>query len=408
MSSALRTETIKALEQLPKGTDVVVGIPSYENESTVAFVVQQAYQGIERYFGGRGCILNSDGGSQDSTQKVFMETETGDIPKLSFEYEGLPGKGSALRSIMEAAHILESRCLVLLDSDLRSVRPHWVDLLARPILDGTASYITPFYQRHKYDGTITNHICYPLTCMLYNRKVRQPIGGDFGVSASMIERYIQKPEVVWETDVARFGIDIWMTTVALCEAELPIAQAALGAKIHDVKDPGKHLGPMFSQVVGTLFTMMEVYQSIWKANEDALEDVPIMGTIPEVELEPLVVDLDNLRSRSRTLFRQQKDFLLTHFDPAASQRWKSVEESGMIASADWLDLVFRFASLYRNHELRDGLIQSLVPIYYARVASFVEQTQDMDHDQAEAVVEEQARRARSMKKQLKEIWEMNC
>lgn len=403
MKSALGSDTRKQLESWTKGLDVVVGIPSYENESTISFVAQQAYEGIIQHFGGSGCILNSDGGSKDGTQRSFMDTQTKSVPKLSFIYQGLPGKGSALRSIMEAAHILKARCLVLLDSDLRSVRPHWVELLGKPILEGKASYVTPYYQRHKYDGTITNHICYPLTCMLYNQKVRQPIGGDFGVGADMVERYISKPAMIWESDIARFGIDIWMTTTALCEARQPIAQAALGAKIHDVKDPGKHLGPMFSQVVGTLFSTMKVYRHAWESDESELKHVPIFGEIPEVDVEPLVVDLENLKRKSQALFQEQKGFLQETFKGQES-RWERVEKEGMITSEDWLELVLHFSSRYRQHEMRERLILSLVPLYYARVASFVEETETMDQMQAEAVVDEQMKKARSMKPRLKEIW----
>ena len=39
--------------------------------------------------------------------------------------------------------------------------------------------------RHKYDGTITNTIVYPLTRALYGKRIRQPIGGDFGFSGRL-------------------------------------------------------------------------------------------------------------------------------------------------------------------------------------------------------------------------------
>jgi hypothetical protein len=46
-------------------------------------------------------------------------------------------------------------------------------------------YIAPYYLRHKYDGTITNGIIYPMTRTLYGKSVRQPIGGEFGFSGSL-------------------------------------------------------------------------------------------------------------------------------------------------------------------------------------------------------------------------------
>jgi hypothetical protein len=136
-----------------------------------------------------------------------------------------------------------------------------VELLLRPIYEGSFDYVTPLYARHKFDGTITNNIVYPLTRALYGKRVSQPIGGDFGFSGKLAEFYLNKE--VWETDVARFGIDIWMTTLAIAEG-YKICQSYLGAKIHDAKDPGSDLGPMFTQVVSSVFGLMENYQSLWK------------------------------------------------------------------------------------------------------------------------------------------------
>ncbi|HQN22535.1 MAG TPA: glycosyltransferase, partial [Thermotogota bacterium] len=55
---------------------IVVGIPSYNNEETISFVVKQAYRGIAEYFDEDGLILNCDGGSSDQTRNVFLETDT--------------------------------------------------------------------------------------------------------------------------------------------------------------------------------------------------------------------------------------------------------------------------------------------------------------------------------------------
>ena len=118
--------------------------------------------------------------------------------------------------------------------------------------------MAPYYYRHKYDGTITNSIIYPLTRALYGKRVRQPIGGDFGMSAALISRYLQKKDD-WETDVARFGIDIWMTTLAITEG-FRICQSFLGAKLHDAKDPGLDLSAMLAQVVGSVFMLMRKYE----------------------------------------------------------------------------------------------------------------------------------------------------
>ena len=141
----------------------------------------------------------------------------------------------------------------MVDSDLRSIVPEWIELLAGPILKGGYDFVAPLYARHKYDGTITNTVTYPVTRALYGHRIRQPIGGDFGVSGDLIRHYLE-PRTAGRPDVSRFGIDIWMTTTALTGG-FAVCQTRLGAKIHDPKDPGSDLGPMFRQVVGTLLTM---------------------------------------------------------------------------------------------------------------------------------------------------------
>jgi len=128
--------------------------------------------------------------------------------------------------------------------------------LADPILSHGHDFVAPVYTRYKYDATITNNIAYNLTRALYGKRVRQPIGGDFGLSNKMIDFYLRCGKDIWMTDIARFGIDIWMTTMAIVENK-SICQAYLGTKVHDVKDPLESLGPMFRQVVYPLFELME-------------------------------------------------------------------------------------------------------------------------------------------------------
>ena len=120
--------------------------------------------------------------------------------------------------------------------------------------------MAPLYARYKYDGTITNTVTYPLTRALYGHRIRQPIGGDFGVSGDLVRHYLTLDD--WTDDISKFGIDIWMTTSALTGG-FAVCQTRLGAKIHDPKDPGADLGPMFRQVVGTILRLAEPHADHW-------------------------------------------------------------------------------------------------------------------------------------------------
>ena len=171
----------------------MVGIPSFGNAETIGYVVRATTAGMVQYFPEMKPILvNSDGGSPDDTPRVAVSTESPDylekvilvspkhkLQRISVTYQGTSGKGTAVRALFEVARELKVKAMVMVDSDLRSIVPEWVELLAGPILKGGYDFVAPLYARYKYDGTITNNISYPLTRALYGARIRQPIGGDF-------------------------------------------------------------------------------------------------------------------------------------------------------------------------------------------------------------------------------------
>src|SRR4030066_410924 len=290
------------LEEI-KGADILIGIPSYNNVRTIGHVVRAVTAGLAKYFpGAKAVLVNSDGGAKDGTQEEVKRVQIEDLKtiltshpvhplsKIVTPYHGIPGKGSAFRTIFEAASSLRAKACAVLDSDLRSITPEWMELLLRPVYEEGFDYVAPLYGRHKFDGTITNSIVYPITRALYGKRIRQPIGGDFGFSGKLATFYLTKD--VWETDVARFGIDIWMTTLAIAE-RYKVCQSYLGAKIHDAKDPGSDLGPMFTQVASSVFGSMKEYENLWKGIGES-QAVPTFGFHYEVGLEPISVNLGRM------------------------------------------------------------------------------------------------------------------
>ena len=289
--------------------DIMVGIPSFKNAATIGYVVRAAHAGLVQYFPDlKPVLVNSDAGSTDGTQRVVIETEPPDyvesillvrptnrLDRITLTYpeiDGVGGKGAALRTIFEIAATLEVQALVVVDSDLRSIIPEWIELLAGPILKGGYDFVAPLYARYKYDGTITNTVTYPLTRALYGHRIRQPIGGDFGVSGDLVRHYLELDD--WTDDISKFGIDIWMTTSALTGG-FAVCQARLGAKVHDPKDPGSDLGPMFRQVVGTILRLAATHPDAW-LNVRGSHDVPAYGFERIIDPPPLEVNSIRLLS----------------------------------------------------------------------------------------------------------------
>ncbi|KUK80726.1 glycosyltransferase [Mesotoga sp. SC_4PWA21] len=388
--------------------DIVVGIPSFNNAGTIKYVVETSVRGLNQFFPSlRSCILNSDGGSTDNTEGAFFSAYSDGVDLLSFKYRGISGKGSAMRSIMEKARSLNAKVVVFLDSDLRSVEPFWIERLVNPVLEKNAAYVTPYYVRHKYDGTITNSICYPLTTALYGRKLRQPIGGDFGVGREIIDYCTSVPDNTWNSDVSRFGIDIWMTTSAANEVKGEIYQAALGTKIHDVKDPGKQLGSMFREVVGTLFSLMQKYESRWKHVKGYTES-PIYGDAVVGEPEPLEVDLGNMILKFYEGIENQKSFVKEILGPEIFEGLFLLRKTDAMIEDDlWVRIVYSIASSYRDEALRERLIELLVPLYFGRVAYFVSKTESLVQEDAEKETEKLLEKFVETKGELISIWEKN-
>jgi len=420
--SALTEECKDEIERIGK-TEILVGIPSYNNERTIDHVVRAVQYGLAKYFPKfKAVIMNSDGGSTDRTREIVKKTSVyTDLdtiliehpihPAASFStpYHGIPGKGSAYKAIFETACKLKARVCVLIDSDLRSITPEWVELLAGPILLKGYDYVSPLYSRHKYDGTITNSIVYPLTRALYGRRIRQPIGGDFGVSKKMVKSYLAKD--VWGTDVARYGIDIWMTTVAINEGA-KICQSFLGAKIHDVKEPGQALGPMFKQVVNTLFYLMCDYEEHWKKISRA-KPTAIYGFRSETPPEPVSVNLNSIIEKFKGGIEDNKEYWST-FLPL--QRVKELEEISSVSLDKfnfspelWVKIIYDFAVTYSqmssSEKELDKLVNSLIPIYFGRIASFVIEADNIPTYEAEDKIEHLCDKFEELKPYLIKRWD---
>ncbi len=406
--TALRDDARRRLDEIGQA-DILVGIPSFNNAGTIGHVVQVAAQGMVKYFPDmKPVLVNSDGGSPDGTCDVTLNTPVPEaVEVIATVYQGVSGKGSAFRAIFEIARGLGVKVCVVVDSDLRSITPEWIELLAGPVVKEGCGYVTPFYNRHKYDGTITNNICYPMTRMLYGLDIRQPIGGDFGFSGQLLDHYLSQD--VWQTDVARFGIDIWMTTTAI-NAGFTVCQAHLGAKIHDAKDPAAALGPMFRQVVGTVFSLMSRYEKKWKEVKGS-QPTAMYGEPIAVEPEPVPVTLSAMIDKLRTGMEEHEVLwqrILTAENLAAVKEIAALSDEDYRFPADrWARIVFDFAVAYNKSGLEPAeVIGAMTPLYYGRTAGLVKQSQEMSTAQFEQqVIQTQAQTFEKLKPYLVERWE---
>jgi glycosyltransferase involved in cell wall biosynthesis len=404
--SALSLDAKVDLHNIEKA-DLLVGIPSFNNVLTASFVLSQVTKGLDKYFPHlRSVIFVSDGNSKDDTlnsvKRVNLPSEVKLIPAI---YMGISGKGRAVRAIFEAAKYLNVKSVALVDSDLRSITPEWMKLLITPTLNGTG-FVAPYYNRRKYDGTITNFLCYPVTTSLFGKDIRQPIGGDFGFSIALVNDLLDSD--MWKnSDVCRFGIDIFETQTALARG-FEVKQAALGIKSHDDKDPSSQLAGMFRQVMNTMFNCIEEYEPVW-SQVKGVSKTDMVGENEYVSTpEPVKVSLPDTLQAFKSNFDQNLLIYQSCLAPKIINMFEQIKqlENAQVdfTSETWAKTVYSFIAEFHHKPSygQDKLIDALRVLWIGRVAVFMKDTWHETREEAETKILEEAKVFKELKPYLME------
>jgi len=379
-------------------TDIVVGVSTRNCADTIGGVLEEVDKGLAQFFPDRhGLIVVSDGFSTDGTRDVASKTETR-CEKTVVTEEGKLGKGSAVRTIFKVAQKRNAKAVALVDGDLTSIRPDWIDRLVSPILRGK-DLVVPYYLRYRYDGVITNQIAYPLTNVLFGLGVRQPIGGEYGLSSRLIERLLQHPLFP-----AEFGIDIFITLVSGAEG-MNLVEAVLGVKEHEstkqYADPEELLVPMFYQVVGTLFQLIDHYHSFIERVE-GIKHVERLGEIPLVQPHRLAVDREGIYQQFHAKydeFVRGKAMFLNELRLDLEAVY-SLDLSEFSFPLDlWVRAVYlAIGAFSADHDLK--VLDALRVLWQGRFLSLVSETEEMSDDEAEAYIQGQLKAFQALRSML--------
>ncbi|HIC91759.1 MAG TPA: glycosyl transferase [Syntrophaceae bacterium] len=398
-------------EENPDGinrAEIVVGIPSFNEASSIGYPTKQAGEGLVKFFGNKlSVIINCDNCSTDNTKDAFLETPT-PVPKIYISTPpGVHGKGINFRNLFYKACELKAEAIIVVDADLKSITPQWIQRLGEPLLRDF-DYVIPLYVRHKYDGTITNNIAYPLTRALYGRRVRQPIGGEFGFSGKLSETFLK--DGFWDESVSHFGIDIWMTTIAINKAA-SICQSFMDRpKIHRTKDPGLQLGPMFREVTGTIFSLMITFADIWKEVRWSKPTAIFGFGLGEVERPPSVtIDEENLFKKFMKGFNSCKETWPTIIDENNYGKLLEIRDIDYnhfdFPTHLWARILFDFAIAFKNRPSdRTLILDALIPLYLAKTLCFVKKSRRMSIRQVEEFIENECMVFEETKPYLLQRW----
>jgi len=396
--------------------DILVGVRSLNNRDTIQRIISAVRVGLVKYFPReRAALVNLDGGSTDGTPDLVKSAAAPDfrtllaadplrtMHTLTTTYSSIRGKGDALHAILAAADLLRAKACALVDPATESITPEWMDALIRPIYREGFDFLAPVYRRYKFDGLLINHILSPMIAAAYGCEIEEPLGDQSAFSHRLAAHYLNQD--AWQQDLMRFAPEIWMTATALA-GDFRLCQAFLGPKLHSAKASGTALASTIQQVVGSLFSCLEMHESYWASHQGS-RTAPLFGFVYDVDLPPLRVN----RKRTLSKFQKGVEELTSILEPVLSQpTFRHIREVARLPEVGfpdelWVKIIYEFAGAFHRSVInRDHLLQALTPLYLGRIDSFLTENHKSGAAQVREKTKQLCAQYVSLKTYLIERW----
>jgi glycosyltransferase involved in cell wall biosynthesis len=394
-------DTIETVRDSLGEVDKLVVIPSKNAAETIAYVVMNSLRGLERITSS-GAVIVIDGLSSDSTVEIVNVLKKRHRNLFIIPNITSPGKGGAMKTGVEIADLLNANTLVFVDSDLRSITPEWIILLAEGA--EKQGYSTPYYIRDRFDATITNFVARPLTTTAYLIDISQPIGGDFGLSGKLI-KYLAR-RAPWNNCYWNllFGTDIFITHTALHLGIVPV-EAYLGSKIHEAKDPGKSLKGMFIEVTGSLFTALIEYAETWTRKKGGVVKPEIIKEPKTPIIPPPRITVD--KEYSLKMFRRVSEEPYKSIIEKLGESKKIVMEALYadrgLNEAEWAWILIETYRLFikeQRYLYRNMILDTLYHLWQGRLYSYYREVEDLGEDEVRAILDKQVHAVENLREEL--------
>ena len=218
----------------PKYKKVSVVIPAYNEENTVARVVDVIKQ--------VSCvdeIIVVDDGSSDNTAQ-----EASEAGAIVISHEVNKGKGEALYTGYKN---VECDIIAFIDADIHNLTSKKVSAMIKPILDGKTDITKTKFARES--GRVTELTAKPLLNFFFPEiSFEQPLSGQFAARKEILKR------INFEKD---YGVDVGIVIDADVLG-ISIMEVDIGAIEHDMS-PLADLNMMANEVVRTIMNRANKY-----------------------------------------------------------------------------------------------------------------------------------------------------
>jgi glucosylglycerate synthase len=364
--------------------DILVGLPTLNNATTVVDVVRAVHLCFARDFPRlRTVMINSDGGSTDGTPErirtasftqadmVLTSHSLRTLHRVVAPYHGLPGKHTALRTVFAAVELTQAKVLVVVDPNGPATSPERVTELIIPIVRSEVEFLAPRNRRHPRDGLLVTQLVRPLVRALYGVGLDEPLGAEFSCSGRFASHCLERD--IWGHEAARFAIDLWLRTEAVANG-FAVGQVwrpsttAAGARTK--------LREAVQQVVLALVESLRAHQSFWREASGIVE-LRTWGKEPTETPDPPAWGYDALAEQARHDIVEITPLLEEVLEADVLARVLEELSAPAIDLDDelWVRIVYAFAAATRRGPTSiEHLAGMFVPLYLWRASTFMART----------------------------------
>jgi hypothetical protein len=240
-----------------------------------------------------------------------------------------------------------------------------------PVLGGELDLMVALYQTSAFEGMVNSSILYPLSRVISGRNIRYPLAPDLAVSADGQSFLLQQRlHNLAEQGHSRI---LW-PTLELGFAGFKSGQVSVGRRSQTPAGSAT-LADLMTEVVGSLFSEIELKAAAWQRNLAHAWKVPspsqpsdgpdtaIPDPLPLVE--SFKVGANNLQEIWRLVLPPQSLLALKRLAQLPASEFQ-------IADTLWVRIVYDFLLAHRSRNVsRIHILGALTPLYLGWVASFV-------------------------------------
>jgi hypothetical protein len=381
---AITQETRERVERI--GTaDLVVGFVSPpKDQQAVDHIVASAREALAGFGSSLRAVLVHSGASSAS-EPVEANLQIVPLPNPpSDPLQPMQVLAEGFRGIANVARTLNARACAIIASDPAAIDRDWIARLAGPVLEADYDLVAPCYARHRFEGLINRAIIYPLMRALYGRRLRNPFGPDFCLSARLVERI---PPASGRT--IRVHPVAWLVPEAITGG-MRVCQSHLGVRNYPAPDDAG-VSALLAQILGPLFSEIERRAAFLQRvrGSQPVEEYGVAVYLPEHDA---AADVSRLIETFQIGARNLQEIWSVVLPPSTLVELKRLARAGApnfrMDDELWARVVYDFALAHRLRSInRDHLLRAISPLYLGWVASYAMNPENLNPEGLENLLE---------------------